>query len=223
MYVWYYYQWEKRHFYCNTWYLYSRLLWGIQIPAKCMTWVGLLLVGMWMFGTLCYPWKHKKLDIFLSQLREDKFQPLFSSRRVFLDCQLLGIHIGFNYNTSWVPAEGSIVEGVKCLTSVFSWAWSQTCWVSVFLFVCVGFKSLQSHPTLCDPMDSNLPGSSVHGIILARILDWGAMPSSKGSSQPRDRTCISCGSCIAGGFFTAEPPGKYPLCKIKTTSSLRVK
>ena len=47
-------------------------------------------------------------------------------------------------------------------------------------------KSLQSCPTLCDPMDCSLPGSSVHGILQARILEWVAMPSSRGSSQPRD-------------------------------------
>ena len=43
-------------------------------------------------------------------------------------------------------------------------------------------KSLQSRPTLCDPMDYSPPGSLVHGISLARILEWVAMPSSKGSS-----------------------------------------
>ena len=74
--------------------------------------------------------------------------------------------------------------------------------------VCVHAKSLQSCLTLCDPMDYSLPGSSVHGILQARILEWVAMPSSRGSSPPRDRTQVSCGSCIAGGFFTAEPPGK---------------
>ena len=57
-------------------------------------------------------------------------------------------------------------------------------------------------------MDCGPPGSSVHGILPARILEWVAMPSSRGSSQPRDPTRISCSSCIAGGFFTAEPPGK---------------
>ena len=43
-----------------------------------------------------------------------------------------------------------------------------------------------SCPTLCDPMDCSLPGSSVYGILQARILKWVAMPSSRGSSQPRD-------------------------------------
>ena len=60
-------------------------------------------------------------------------------------------------------------------------------------------------------MDHSPPGSSVHGILQARILEWVAMPSSRGSSQPRNQTHVSCVSCIAGGFFTAEPPGK-PTC-----------
>ena len=41
-------------------------------------------------------------------------------------------------------------------------------------------------------MDYSLPGSSVQGILQARILDWVAISSSRGSSQPRDRTCVSC-------------------------------
>ena len=56
----------------------------------------------------------------------------------------------------------------------------------------------QSCPTLCNPMDS-LPGSSVHGILQARILEWVAISFSRGSSWPRDRTQVSC---IAGRRFT---------------------
>ena len=52
-------------------------------------------------------------------------------------------------------------------------------------------KSLQSCLTSCDPMNCSLPGSSVHGILQARILEWVAMPSSRGSSPPRDGTCVS--------------------------------
>ena len=62
--------------------------------------------------------------------------------------------------------------------------------------------------TLCDLIDNSLPGSSVHGILQARTLEWVAMPSSRGSFQPRDRTRVSWGSRIIGVFFTAEPPGK---------------
>ena len=69
---------------------------------------------------------------------------------------------------------------------------------SIYVFVCYT-KSLQSGPTLCDPMDCSLPGSSVHGILQARILEWVVIPFSRGSSQPRDRTLVSC---IAGRFFT---------------------
>ena len=57
-------------------------------------------------------------------------------------------------------------------------------------------------------LDYSPPGSSVHGIHQARILVWATMPSSRGSSRPGDRTHVYCGSCTAGGFFTAEPPGK---------------
>ena len=57
----------------------------------------------------------------------------------------------------------------------------------------------QSCPTLCDPKDCSLPGSSVHGILQARILEWGAICFSRGSSQPRDRTQVSY---IVGRSFT---------------------
>ena len=60
----------------------------------------------------------------------------------------------------------------------------------------------QSCPTLCDPMDCSPPGSSVHGLLQARTLEWVAMPSSRGSSRPRDRTHVFPVFGIAGGFFT---------------------
>ena len=48
----------------------------------------------------------------------------------------------------------------------------------------------------------------VHGIFLARILEWVVISSSRATSWPRDGSCISCVSCIAGRFFTVEPLGK---------------
>ena len=67
-------------------------------------------------------------------------------------------------------------------------------------------QSFQLCPTVCNPMDYCPPDSSVHGILQARILEWVAISYSKGSSRPRDRTCISYVSYIsyalAGGFFT---------------------
>ena len=61
---------------------------------------------------------------------------------------------------------------------------------------------------LCNTMDYSPLGSSVHGLLQARILEWVAMPSSKGSSPPRNQNRIYSISCIADGFFTAEPSGK---------------
>ena len=62
-------------------------------------------------------------------------------------------------------------------------------------------KLLQSCQTLCDPVDCSPPGFSVHGIHQARILEWATMPSSRGSSQPRDQTHISYVSCISRQVF----------------------
>ena len=60
-------------------------------------------------------------------------------------------------------------------------------------------KVAQSRPTLCNPIDWSPPGSSVHGILQARILEWVAMPFSRGSSPSRDQTQVSS---ITGRFFT---------------------
>ena len=65
--------------------------------------------------------------------------------------------------------------------------------------VCVCVLVIQSCLTVCDPMDCCLPGSSVLGILQARILEWVAMPSCRGSFWPRDGTLVLC---IAGRFFT---------------------
>ena len=66
------------------------------------------------------------------------------------------------------------------------WRWS----------ICTSAKSLQSCLTFCDPMNCSLPGSSVHGIFQAKVPEWVAMPTSRGSSQPRDWFHISYVSCI---------------------------
>ena len=66
--------------------------------------------------------------------------------------------------------------------------------------MCVCFIA-KSCLTLCDLLDSSWPDSFVCEILQARILEWVAISSSRGSSQPRYWTCISCVSCIAGGFF----------------------
>ena len=75
--------------------------------------------------------------------------------------------------------------------------------VNVALCVCV--LVTQSCPTLCDPTDCSPPGFSVHGILQARILEWIAIPFSRGTSQPRDWTQVSC---LTGRFFTIWATGK---------------
>ena len=69
-------------------------------------------------------------------------------------------------------------------------------------------KSLQLCPTLCHPLDCSPPGSSVHGISQARILEWVAMPSSKGSSPPRNQTCVSCLQHWQAGSLPLVPPAE---------------
>ena len=78
----------------------------------------------------------------------------------------------------------------------------------VCVCVCVCVQLLQQCPTPCNLMDCSPPGSSVHGILQARILEWVAISFSRGSSQPRDQTQVSCVSYSASIFFTTEPPGK---------------
>ena len=63
-------------------------------------------------------------------------------------------------------------------------------------------RLLQSCLTLCNPMDYSLPGSSVHGISQARILEWVAVSSSRGTFQPRNQTCVSYVSCIDRQVFS---------------------
>ena len=89
----------------------------------------------------------------------------------------------------------------NCNLMSYPWA-GRTTWV-----LCCA-KLLQSCPALCDPMDCSLPGSSVHGVLQARILEWVAMPSSRGSSRPRDGTRISYVSLIGRQDLPLAPPGK---------------
>ena len=77
-------------------------------------------------------------------------------------------------------------------------------------------QSLSGCPTLGDPMDCNRPGSSAHGILQARTLEWVAISYSGGSSQSRDRTRVSC---LVGRLFSTEPPGKLPKINIKRNNS----
>ena len=82
--------------------------------------------------------------------------------------------------------------------------------------VCVPAQSFSCVCLFCDSVDCSPPVSSVHGIILARILEWVAISSDRGSSWPRDWTLISCVSCIGKyvlyHWATCEAPPRTPPC-----------
>ena len=86
---------------------------------------------------------------------------------------------------------------------------SMSCWQARDALFAVRAKPLQLCLTLWDPMDSSPPGFSVHGILHARILERTALPSSRGSSRPRDRTRIFlCLLHWQAGSSPLVPPGK---------------
>ena len=106
-------------------------------------------------------------------------------------------HAGWGVSAfSWSQWKGDAI--IRCFKSKLEGV------RSVCMCICVVFCA-QWCLILYDPMGCGLPGSSVREIPQARILEWVAISSSKGSSRPRDWMCISC---TAGRFFTREPPGK---------------
>ena len=98
-------------------------------------------------------------------------------------------------------------------TFILFYGWVVFRCVCVCVCVCVCLLVAQSCPTLCDPMGCSPPGSSVHGILQVRILEWAAIPFSRASSQSRDQTQVSC---IAGRFFTSVEKGMFTYSNILT-------
>ena len=76
------------------------------------------------------------------------------------------------------------------------------------MHACVCAKSLRSCPTLCDPMDHSPPGSSVQGILSARILEWVAVPSSRDLPSPEIKAMSLMTPALADGFFISSTTGK---------------
>ena len=92
----------------------------------------------------------------------------------------------------------------KCLSGSFVHFLIGWFFFFFILYVCL---VTQSCLTPCDPMDCSPPGSSVPGILQTRILEWVAIPFSRGSSRPRDRIRVSC---ITGRFFTVWDTREAP-------------
>ena len=106
------------------------------------------------------------------------------------------------------PSQNFLVPGTVFRGDSFSmeWGWLGECFqddLSALHFLLLRVHA-QSCPTVCDPMDCSPPGSSVHGILQARTLEWVAISFSRASSWPRVPIHISCIS----RFITTEPPVK---------------
>ena len=80
----------------------------------------------------------------------------------------------------------------------------------ILLSACARAKLFQSCPALCDSTDCSTAGSSVHGILQARILEWVALPFSRGSSQPWIEPTSLTSPVLAGGFFTTSTTWEAP-------------
>ena len=102
----------------------------------------------------------------------------------------------------------------------------RTCNMGIIYICCYCCCSVtKSCPTFCDPMDCSPPGSSVHGILQARILKWVTLPSFRGSSQHGDQTHISYVFCI-GRWVTTSTTWKTQMLSYtgliaKPTTSLK--
>ena len=129
-------------------------------------------------------------------------------------------HSKILYNFSYSPSTGLIILTIRKYTLKPKFLFLQH--KQTYFW---GFRKWKSHDTsicacahLCltlfDPLGYSLLGSSVHAIFQARTLEWVAMSSSRRSPQPRDRTHVSCVSCIQGSLL-AEPSGKSMMPHLK--------
>ena len=136
------------------------------------------------------PWGFKEWDmteqLTLSLSREHAWDQLL----LFQVCKWFHLNTVIQWFTKWET-------GIQTIKVENSGEWAIN-WTNE-LYICVCVLSTKSCLTLCDPMNCSPPGSSVHGISKARILEWVAIPFSRGSFWHRDWTQVSC---IAGRFFT---------------------
>ena len=160
-----------------------------------MTWQG---QGWWMMGSVGevqVPWV--KYSTFLSDRGR-----LFGTR--FIQHRNGRITLCLSLSSSCIPVYSASLPSPLSLSlplplPLLLLPLSVSTWILIYSRVFLCCSVTQSCLTLCDPVNYSPPGSSVHGISQARILEWVSIPFSRGSSQPRDRTPLSC---IAGRFFT---------------------
>ena len=132
----------------------------------------------------------------LTEQTEEKHHIILGIWNPTLKVWCLGTYFSvLNYLLSYLPS-----LGLSYLIYKIGWPEFCICSSSYVLVV-------QSCPTLCDPTNCSPPGFSVHGILQARILEWIAIPFSRGTLQPRDWTLVFC---LEGRFFTIWATGKSP-------------
>ena len=127
-------------------------------------------------------------------------------------------HLGIWADWSFISAHTSMIvmaqkEKLEALYSAIKYFVMEALYIifipySFTRIHCVHCVQAQSCQTLCDLINCNLPGPSVHGIFQVRILASVAMSSSRAYSPPRDWTCVSCVSFIESGFFICWATGK---------------
>ena len=134
--------------------------------------------------------------------REPEHWNIVTLNRIFLDYSFSALKCMSDLGKSKAELETLSKYFSPSFVSTYVFIYHLSTPVHVYPYIHVGTSFLlvtQSCPTLCNLMDCNPPGSSVHGILQARILEWIAIPFFRGSSWPRDWTQVSC---AAGGFFT---------------------
>ena len=113
---------------------------------------------------------------------------------IFLFSYIISLSLSFSLLTPFLQTlDTSLIQSQYLLLSLFGkklFLTTHSLFTSLSVARICSLASLCL--TLCDPLDCSLPGSSVYGSFQARILEWVAISSSKGSSQPEDRTCITC-------------------------------
>ena len=124
------------------------------------------------------------------------------------NCYIPMFHSSNCFDTMWSVSKSLFVLLLFfCLLRAILLVW----WL-LYLPIMLACLVVQSCPTLCNSMDYSPPGSSVHGILQARILEWVAISSSRRSSQPGIELSSPLSLALAEGFFTTEPLGKPCIC-----------
>ena len=139
-------------------------------------------------------YRKKKTKNFDASIQDRRTNPgLFGNKTHSLSSVLGNLSTGKKGKTAFLILR---CKGQKCRTNrAWRWRWGLTLYLGSLYRFPHACGHAQSCPPRCDPMDCGPPGSSVQAILQARILVWIAMPFSRRSSQPRDRTRVPCRSC----------------------------